>query len=76
METDLRKNKHDNKGAYSLASLVGPLRYVSAMICRLFGSLNTQKIIVEWVPLIRGTSNSEVMDWATISSNNITSKIL
>ena len=46
------------------------------MIIRLFSSPNTQKFTVEWVPLIQVASNTKVMDWATIFSNNIASKIL
>lgn len=61
---------------YSLSSLVSMFCYVAAMICRLFGSPNTLKFTVEWVPLIQAASNFEFMDWATILSNNIVSEIL
>jgi len=70
------KNKDDSKVVYYLASLSGPFCYVVVMICRLFGSLNTQKFKVEWVPFIQVASNYEIMDCATILSNNIASKIL
>lgn len=73
---DPSKHKHDSNGMYSLASIVGPSCYLAVMICRLFSFPNTQKIVVEWVPLIQASSNSEVMDWATILSNNIASKSL
>ena len=61
---------------YSTASLVSPYYYVAAMMCRLFGSPNTSKFSIEWVPLMQATSESYIIDWGTIFSNNIASQVL
>lgn len=65
------KHKIDRTGMYSVASLVIPYLYIAAMLCRLFGCADATKFLVEWVPLIDATSNSIIMDWAIVLSNNL-----
>ena len=71
----LDKEKQEDKGMYSMASLVGPFYEIVAMFCRLYVYLNTQKFSKEWVPLIEAIYDGYSLDSATILSNNLGTKI-
>ena len=70
------KHKHESSGMYSVESLASPYCYVAAMICRLFGTVNSEKFSIEMVPLLEVVVNSYIMDWETILSDKMESKIL
>lgn len=72
----LNKHKYKSPDMYFVDSLVSPYCYVSAMMCRLFGSSNSTKFSIEMVPLIEAVLNSFVMDWANILSNKMAIQIL
>ena len=61
---------------YTVTSLATPYLYIAVMLCRLFGYVDATKFSVEWVCLIDATSNSIIMDWATILSNNLAHHII
>ena len=61
---------------YSVESLASPYCYVMAMMCRLFETVNSEKFSIEMVPLIEASTNSYIMDWKTILSAKMASKIL
>jgi len=69
------KHKRDDRGMYSLASLLGSFSEVPTMMCHIFGLANTQKFSEEWVPLIDATSDNYIMDWRAILSNNLSMQI-
>lgn len=73
--SDPRKHKHEDRGMYSLASIVSPFSHVTAMMCRSYGYSNTQKFSEEWVPLIEVASDGYIMDLENILSNNLTTQI-
>ena len=61
---------------YSIESLASPYCYAADMMCRLFGIVNSEKFSIEMVPLIEVVVNSYIMDWPTILSDKMASKIL
>ena len=61
---------------YSVESLVSPYCYVAAMMCRLFGTFNSEKFSIEMVSLIEAIVNSYIMDWPTILFDKMARKIL
>ena len=61
---------------YSVESLASPYCYVAAMMCRLFGTVNSKKISIEMVPLTEVSINSYIMDWETILFDKMARKIL
>jgi len=69
-------HKMDRTDMYLVSSIATPYLYISTMLCRLFGYENTTKFSVEWVPPIDAASNSIIMDWATILSNNLAHHII
>ena len=71
-----KKHKREDRGMYSLPSIVGPFSHIAAMLCRLYGYPNMQKLFEEWVPLIKSFVDGYIMDWETILSNNLTTQIL
>lgn len=48
---DPNKNKHEEKGIYSVGSLTRPYWLIYSMVCRLFSYPNTQKFLDHWTPL-------------------------
>ena len=57
-----KKHKHESLGMYSVESLASPYCYVAAMMCRLFGTVNSKKISIEMVSLIKAAISSYIMD--------------
>ena len=55
-------HKHDDKVMYSVASLKIPYSQMVAMMCRLFGSVNTNKFKENWTPLIEETSDGYILN--------------
>lgn len=72
---DPNKQKQEERGMYSLASIVGPFSNIVAMICCLYGYPNTQKLSEEWVPLIGDASDDYIMDWENILSKNLSTQV-
>lgn len=60
---------------YSISSLATPYSYITTMMCTLFGYSNTNKFLVEWVPLTEEKIDSYIIGQGTILSNNIASQI-
>ena len=60
---------------YSTISFVIPYYYIVAMMYRLFSQPDTTKFLVEWVPLMESVTDSYIMDWGAIFSNNIATQI-
>lgn len=69
------KFKYDKVGMYPIASLENSHNYVDSMLCRLYGLPNNMKFSIEWIPLIYACVNSDIMNWATILSNNLATAI-
>jgi len=61
---------------YSMDSLAYPYCYAAAMVCRLFVIPNSIIFSIEMVPLMEATINYFIMDWETILSDKMASKIL
>lgn len=68
--------KKDKNGMYATGSHAYPYCFVTAMLCRLFGKPDINKFSSEWLPLLDAATNSTIMDWAQILSDNLASTIL
>ena len=44
IKRDLNKNKCEDKGMYSIASLAGPYYQIATLMCRTYGYPDTKKI--------------------------------
>lgn len=56
---------------YPISPLSAPYKFAAAMLCRLFGKVDTTKFSIEWVPLIDAIVNAMIMNWITILSDNL-----
>ena len=56
---------------YSFVSLKIPFSQIAAMMCHLFGSVNTTKFKENWTLLIEAVSDGYILDWATILYDNL-----
>lgn len=70
------KDKHEFSGKYSVDSLSSPYCYGGIMMCRLWGLHDSTSFTIEMVPLMESSCNSEVMDWATILSDKLSTALL
>ena len=60
---------------YSTSSLSSPYCFVVAMLCRLFRRPDINKFSSEWLPLLDAASNTTIIIWAQILSDNLASAI-
>lgn len=56
---------------YSTSSLSSLYCFAAVMLCRQFIKLDINKFSSEWLPLLDSTTNTTLMDWAQILSNNL-----
>jgi len=64
----LKKDKH---GMYRTDSLSSPYCFAATMLCRLFKRPDINKFLSEWLPLLDAATNTTIMDWAQILSDNL-----
>jgi hypothetical protein len=69
------KFRADSNGIYSFSSLEPPFRYITMMVCRLYGREDTTHCFLPWVPLIYTVTENLSFDWAKLLSNSLTSGI-
>lgn len=68
--------KKDKNGMYTTASICPPYSFFAAMLCRLFGRLDSTKLSLDWLSLIEAVINATIMDWAQILSDNLTKTVI
>ena len=56
---------------YSTGSLTSPYCFAAAMLCRLFGKPDINKVLPEWLLLLNAVVNATIVDWAKILSDDL-----
>ncbi len=69
----LKKDKH---GMQSTGSLTSPYCFAAAMLFRIFGMPDINKFSSEWLPLLDAATNTTIVDWAKILSDNLVTGIV